>query len=214
MDATSLKLKHACFAGDLDEARRLLDAGANPNATDEHGSGTLLTFHPAMIEYLLSRGADPAIQTNENGASVLAGLSHVNQLECVRVLLRAGADANHGREASGETPLHHALVTRSSDRSPLVKLLLDHGADPNARTKPGIMSFNYGPDVRTRGETPLHRAAAYSPAETITLLLAAGADPTIRDINGDSPFTWALWHLRDKPILNLLKPPTNGTNAA
>src|SRR5207248_5853129 len=116
MEPTALKLKHACFAGDLDEVRRLLDAGADPNSTDEHGSGTLLTFHPAMIEYLLSRGANPDIQTNENGSSVLAGLAYVNQLECVRILLRAGADANRGREASGETPLHHALVTRSPDR--------------------------------------------------------------------------------------------------
>ena len=206
VDPILLKLKHACFAGDLDDARRLLDAGADPNSTDENGSGTLLTFHPAMIEYLLSRGANPDLQTNENGASVLAGLAHVGQIECVRLLLLAGADANRGREASGETPLHHALVTRSLDRSPLVKLLLDHGANPNARTKPGIVSHNYGRDARTRGETPLHRAAAYSPAETIDLLLAAGADRTIRDVNGDSPFGWALWHLWDRPIIELLKP--------
>src|SRR5689334_23615367 len=98
----SPELKRAAAAGDLSEVRRLLDAGADPNSTDEHGSGTLLTFHPAMIEYLLSRGANPGIQTNENGASVLAGLSYVNQLECVRLLLRAGADANRGREESGE----------------------------------------------------------------------------------------------------------------
>lgn len=95
-----------------------------------------------------------------------------------------------------------------------MKLLLDHGANPNARTKPGIASFNYGGDLRTRGETPLHRAAAYSPIETITLLLAAGADLTIRDANGDSPHTWALWHLRDKPVLRTLDPRANATNAA
>ena len=205
MNAESLKLKKACFAGDLGEVRRLLDAGVDPNSTDEHGSGTLLTFHPAVIECLLSRGADPNIQTNENGASVLAGLAYVNQLECVRVLLGAGADPNRGRDASGETPLHHALATNESDRSALVKLLLDHGADPNARTKPGIVSFNFWRDARTRGETPLHRAAAFSPAETIELLLAAGADRTIRDVNGDSPLAWASWHLRDRPIIDLLK---------
>src|SRR5262245_31621132 len=108
MGSLSLKLKAACFAGDIGEVKRLLDAGADPNSTDEYGSGTLLTFEPAIIEYLLSRGADPHIQTNENGASVLAGLAFVNQLECVRVLLRAGVDANRGREESGETPLHHA----------------------------------------------------------------------------------------------------------
>ncbi len=210
MDPTSLKLKHACFAGDLDDVRRLLDAGADPNSTDEHGSGTLLTFHPAVIECLLSRGADPNIQTNENGSSVLAGLAYVNQLECVRVLLRAGANVNRGRDASGETPLHHALTTRVPDRLPLVKLLLDHGADPNAKTKPRVKSYNFWRDVRTRGETPLHRAAAYAPAETVKLLLAAGANRTIRDVNGDSPLGWASWHLRDREIVDLLNAGSNG----
>lgn len=92
MTPANVQLKRACFDGDMEEARRLLDLGADPNATDEHGSGTLLTFHPPMIELLLSHGANPNVQTNENGASVLAGLACVNKLECVRVLLRAGAD--------------------------------------------------------------------------------------------------------------------------
>ena len=204
MDATSLKLKHACFAGDLEEVRCLIGSGADPDSTDEHGSGTLLTFHPAIIEYLLSQGADPDTQTNENGASVLAGLAYVNELECVRLLLRAGADPDRGRDASGETPLHHALATSEPDRGPIVKLLLDHGADPDAKSKPGVTSFNFWRDARTRGETPLHRAAAYAPAETIEILLAAGADRTIRDVNGDSPLSWASWHLRERPIIDLL----------
>jgi ankyrin repeat protein len=183
MNSNALKLKHACFEGDLDEVRRLLDSGADPNSTDEHGSGTLMTFQPAMVEYLLSRGADPNVQTNENGSSVLAGLAYMNALECVRLLLRAGADPNRGRDASGETPLHHAVATDESDRTPLVKLLLDHGADPNAKTKPGVTSYNFWREARTRGETPLHRAAAFSPRETIELLLAAGADRTVHDAN-------------------------------
>src|SRR5438552_1884064 len=204
LDATSLKLKQACFAGDLDEVRRLIESGADPDATDEHGSGTLLTFHPAIIEYLLSQGADPDTQTNENGASVLAGLAYVNELECVRLLLTAGANPDRGRGASGETPLHHALAADEPDRGPLVKLLLEHGADPDAKTKPGVTSFNFWRDARTRGETPLHRAAAYAPMETIEILLAAGADRTIRDVNGDSPLSWASWHLRDRPIIDRL----------
>lgn len=213
MNSDSLKLKHASFEGDLDEVRRLLDSGIDPNSTDEYGSGTLLTFQPAMIEYLLSRGADPNTQTNENGASVLAGLAYVNELECVRILLRARAHPNRGRDESGETPLHHALTKDEADRTPLVKLLLDHGADPNARTKPGIPSCNFWRDARTRGETPLHRAAAFSPRETIELLLAAGADRALRDVNGDSPLGWASWHLRHRPIIDLLNPETNGHDA-
>lgn len=214
MDPTAVKLKNASFAGDLDEVRRLLDAGADPNSTDEHGSGTLLTFHPAMIEYLLSRRADPNVQTNENGASVLAGLAYVNCLECVRILLQHGADPNRGRAESGETPLHHALAKNEADRGPLVKLLLDYGADPNAKTRHGVGSCNFWRDARTRGETPLHRAAAYATAETIRQLLAAGADPTIRDANGDTPRAWASWHWREWAIIDLLDPLRKGPNAA
>lgn len=204
MKSEAHKLKHASFKGDLDEVRRLLNSGVDPNSADEYGAGTLLTFHPAMIEYLLSRGADPNTQTNENGASVLAGLAYVNELECIRILLRSGADPNRGRDVSGETPLHHALTASEPSRTPLVKLLLDHGANPNARTTPGVPSYNFWRDARTRGETPLHRAAAFSPRETIELLLAAGADRALRDVNGDSPLGWASWHLRDRPIIDLL----------
>ena len=205
MDTQSHALKRACSSGDLDEVQRLLANGADPNASDEHGQGTLLTFHPDVIETLLAAGADPNRQTNENGSSVLAGLAFVNKFDCVRLLLEHGADANRGREASGETPLHHALVSKE-DRSSLVKLLLDHGADPNAKTNPGVVTLNYGIDVRTRGETPLHRAAAYASVEVIEMLLMRGADITNRDANGDSPLTWACWHLRERGVIHKLDP--------
>jgi ankyrin repeat protein len=59
-------------------------------------------------------------------------------------------------------------------------------------------------DIRTRGETPLHRAAAYGEAEMIQSLIDAGADKTAKDAHGESPLTWASWHLRDRDVLKLL----------
>ncbi len=59
-------------------------------------------------------------------------------------------------------------------------------------------------DIRTRGETPLHRAAAFCDQEAIQMLLDAGATLDVRDANGDSPLTWASWHLRPRPILRML----------
>lgn len=205
MNRMSLDLKRAAAEGDIDTVRSLGEAGSDVNATDEHGSGTLLTFYPEVITYLLFKGADPTIQTSENGASVLAGLAFVNEVECVRILLRHGADPNRGRAESLETPLHHALAgTRGSNRTELIQLLINHGADLNARTKPGIPSSNFWRDARTRGETPLHRAAAYATLEIVEILLKAGADRTIRDIHGDSPLSWASWHRRPKEIIDLL----------
>lgn len=59
-------------------------------------------------------------------------------------------------------------------------------------------------DVRARGETPLHRAAAFCDEETIQLLLDAGATRDAKDMNGDSPLSWASLHLRPTPVLSLL----------
>jgi ankyrin repeat protein len=93
-------------------------------------------------------------------------------------------------------------------------LLLDYGADPNAKTKPGVRSFFFWRDARTRGETPLHRAAAYCSAGVIKMLLNAGADATLRDVNGDSPLGWASWHLRERTIIDLLNVDENGRTLA
>lgn len=190
MNSMSLELKQAASNGDFDKMRSLVESGADVDAADQYGSGTLLNFHPNVTAYLLSKGADPNIQTNENGVSVLAGLSYVNEVECVKLLLVHGADPNRGRVESLETPLHHAFVgagdTDRSDRRELIQLLIDHGADVNAKTKPGIGSFNLRA-IRTRGETPLHRAAAWGSMEVVGIMLKAGADPTIQDVNGESP---------------------------
>jgi len=45
-------------------------------------------------------------------------------------------------------------------------------------------------DCRTKGETPLHRAAAFADEETIQLLLDYGAKREAKDANGDSPLAW------------------------
>ena len=196
MRATSL--------GDLDRVRALVEAGADVNATDEHGSGTLLNFDPAITAYLLSKGANPSTQTNENGVAVLAGLCFVNELECAKLLLAHGADVNRGRDESKETPLHHALAGRADIE--LIRLLIDHGADVNAKTLPGVCSFNFYGNTPTRGETPLHRAAAFASIEIVQLLLKAGADRTIQDVHGETPHVWAGWHRRDKELVELLWP--------
>lgn len=120
-------------------------------------------------------------------------------------LIENGADVNQIILETGETPLHAALCT--SDRTVydlVLRVLLRRGADPNRATKPGVETGAFMRDSRTKGETALHRAAAFGTDETIDLLLQAGANVDVKDMNGDSPLTWASWYGRPTSILGLL----------
>jgi ankyrin repeat protein len=120
-------------------------------------------------------------------------------------LIRCGADVRAALPETGETPLHGALAKAGRPYYLyVVRLLVEHGADVNTRTIPGKETGAFMRDVRTKGETPLHRATAYSDAATIEYLLAHGADREARDAHGDSPLTWASEHLRPGAILALL----------
>jgi hypothetical protein len=120
-------------------------------------------------------------------------------------LLERGAPVDRALEATGETPLHAA--TSHLDRSRydrVVRVLLGSGADPNRATRPGVETGDFMRDARTRGETPLHRAAAFGGEDTIEMLLRAGATVDARDVHGDTPLSWASWARRPVGILRKL----------
>ena len=120
-------------------------------------------------------------------------------------LLENGADPNHPLADTGETPLHAALCKANRPAYDLVvRVLLSHGANPNASTKPNVETGSFMRDSRTRGETPLHRAAAFGSADVIQALLDAGAALDAKDVHGDSPLAWASWHLRPDAVLRKL----------
>lgn len=122
-----------------------------------------------------------------------------------KFLLEQGANANHPSADTGETPLHAALS--KTDRmvyDRVLIVLLSHGANPNVATKPGVETGAFMRDCRTKGETPLHRAAAFGEVETIRLLKGAGAIVDAKDANGETPLSWASWYGRPTPILREL----------
>lgn len=130
-------------------------------------------------------------------------------------LIKNGADVNFARPDTGETALHSALCKAGRPYFLYVlRVLLENGADVNARTIPGMETGGFMRDVRTKGETPLHRAAAYGDEAMIEFLLEKGADREARDANGDSPLTWASEHLRPGSILKLLAFPPHNISGA
>jgi len=85
-----------------------------------------------------------------------------------------------------------------------MKVLIRNGANPNCVTKPSVETGGFMRDCRTKAETLLHRAAAFGTEETIQMLLDARASIDAKDMNGDSPLSWASWYLRPDSILRML----------
>lgn len=120
-------------------------------------------------------------------------------------LIEQGADVAHCEPQSGETALHAALTHEDRVRyDRVVTVLLRAGANPNAVTVPGAPTDSLMRDGRTRGETPLHRAAAFGTAATIEMLLHAGARVEQRVDHGDTPLAWASWYRRPVEVLRPL----------
>ncbi|MBV6496646.1 MAG: ankyrin repeat domain-containing protein [Acidobacteria bacterium ACB1] len=154
------------------------------------------------LKAVLDAGGDlSSIDLNEE----LGHASFFGHWKVVDFLISQGADVNHAKPGTGETPLHSALCKAGRPYFLyVIKLLVENGADVNAKTIPGGESGAFMRDVRTKGETPLHRAAAYGDEAMIQYLLDHGADLQARDANGNSPISWASEHLRPGSILHLL----------
>lgn len=173
----------AALVKDHPLVRRLLAAGADPDFRPEGGDTALMAaagsgdfgnervgpssrFEPAvdeMVRMLLAAGAAVNARGRE-GRTALMYAIHRYPHNLGR-LLEAGADVNLASD-EGWGPLMNA-------DEEVTRLLLDAGADANART--------------CGGQTPLH--VCTSPA-TARLLVARGADPNARDGAGCTPL-WA-----------------------
>jgi ankyrin repeat protein len=184
----------------------LVESGSSPEMKDEDGVSLLHRCayfgDVSAIKFLVSRGASLASLGRNFD---LSGAAFHGHWRLCRFLIEQGANVNDADPENGETPLHAALCTTdrvAHDR--VLKVLLDAGADPNVATLDGAVTGGFMRDARTKGETPLHRAAAFGNEGTIGLLLERGAKVDARDANGDSPLSWGSWYLRPDSILRML----------
>ncbi len=156
----------------------------------------------SAIRHLISEGAELAWLGPDLGLNGAAFHGHWRLCE---YLVEQGADARRADPETGETALHSAFCKAESlAHERVAQVLLAAGADPDAATRPGVETGAFMRDVRTRGETALHRAAAYGTLASIHMLIDAGARLDVLDAAGDSPLSWGSRALRPAPILRLL----------
>ena len=156
----------------------------------------------SAIKFLMANGES---LTSLGNNFDLNGASFHGRWRLCQFLIENGADVNRPLPDTGETPLHAALCKANRPAyDNVIKVLLASGANPNCATKPSAETGTFMRDCRTKAETPLHRAAAFGTEAAIQLLLDAGAVIDAKDMNGDSPLSWASWHLRPGAILKKL----------
>jgi ankyrin repeat protein len=170
-------LMYAARQGSLDTARTLVDRGATLNLTDPDGSTALLlaiiNSHYDTAALLAEKGADPNI-ADASGMAALYAAVDMSTLGEV-----------YGRPARPNPSKVSALD--------LMKVLLAHGANPNARLKTPTTQRAHTPGEPTlnEGSTPLMRAAKNGDSAALRLLLASGAEVDARQKNGTTALMFA-----------------------
>jgi len=162
----------------------------------------------ACAEALVRGGADINLPDPEGITPlIMAGLNF--SFDIGALLVKKGAELNVW-DTWGRSPLYSVVDMNtlptggradrpSSDKTSgteLVKMMLEHGANPNLQIKlvPPLRSLrdDRGPDaVLQPGTTALARAAKGGDVEVVRLLLAHGANPTLPTVQGVTPMMMA-----------------------
>jgi ankyrin repeat protein len=162
-------LMYAARQNALDAARELVAAGADLDQADPDGVTALMlsimNAHYDFAATLIEAGADLNL-ADTTGATALYTAVDMNTLQFM-----------HGRPPSKPSGRLTAVD--------VTKLLLDYGADPDAALKTPILQRHNSAGNRYLGEgtTPLMRAAKSGDVVLMRVLLAAGANPALRQKN-------------------------------
>jgi ankyrin repeat protein len=138
-DKHSTMLFKAIYESKYEEARSLLDKGADPNFIKQEEEGTdtplihAVQWHQGpIVDLLLSRGADVNIG-NAHGMTAFHLVCLYGDLRLVNTFLKSGArvDMEH---LDANPPLYFAIYAGSTD---VVRCLLKAGADVHRATQEG-----------------------------------------------------------------------------
>lgn len=142
-------LKRAILESDIDDARKSLIAGADPNHVMVEGevrSTPLIqaaTKHADLVGLLLEYGAD----VRGTDRLEATALHFAKDPETIAKLLAAGADPN-AKASEGDTPLHVCTMLEKA------QLLIDAGADPTALNERGMLPWQNLEEILEAIEIP------------------------------------------------------------
>jgi uncharacterized protein len=160
-------LHHAAEALAPETVALLLERGASVTEQDDNGETALhrvadmrprdLEAAARMATLLIDRGADPNARNWDEVTPLHQGVRRRN-IGVVEVLLARGAEVDARDRGRGSTPLRRAVSGSGASGTagtsalmlPLARLLLEHGADPEARDKRGVtvLASTRAPDLR------------------------------------------------------------------
>ena len=167
-DADDTPLYYAVDSNNMDLVKLLVEAGADVNAGQWPSlCQALYKGNTTIAKFLIDHGAN--VNYPEDWGPLHE--ASIYNIEMVKLLLARGANVNGGT-GKHEPALYAAI--RGGHRD-IVELLIQHGADVNAKN-----------NTWRRVYTPLQRAAITGRTEAVKLLLEAGANISVKDDRGQT----------------------------
>ena len=125
------------------QMRKLLQQGMDPNTADERGRPALVkTMQLESLRVAQELIKAPGIHINAVSTAGETALMHAcikGHIDVVRQLLALGARVNQ----PGWTPLHYAASADTEHSTEIARLLLDAGADVQARNQLGLSAVDF-----------------------------------------------------------------------
>ena len=159
----------------------LIYRGLDPNTPTEKGEPALVfavrSGAPKTVAYLLKQPGIQIDATNMADETALMLAANANDLASANLLIEAGASVNRPKW----TPLHYAA---SKGHTAMMRLLIENDAYVDAESP--------------NGTTPLMMAAYYASPNAVKLMLEEGADPLLKNQDGQTALDMAL--VKDKKL--------------